>query len=71
MSSYYYHWMGILAARDQNMVALSLMALAVVVAWVLVEKTFPQGWVRWVRQGYVLGGMALYVLTLAVAFGGL
>lgn len=66
-STYSQAWAAIMQARDANVIRLSVMALSVVVAWVL-KAYAPAPIIPYLRHAYLVGGMVLYILTIAVAF---
>ena len=67
MSSYMVLWNQAMATRDADVVKLSVMALAIVVTWSLVDLA-PVRIQKWLRRVYIGGGLILYAVTVILAF---
>ena len=55
--------------RDMTLTQLAVIALVLVLAYVLVNR-LPQRVQPWIRRAYLVGGVALYGLTILVSVGG-
>lgn len=63
----YEAWMTALINRDQTLVYLTLLAVSLVAAWCLTDYyNLPEKTNRWIKRGYMVGGAALWLLTLRV-----
>ncbi len=67
MNPRYIAWLDALAKRDQTLVTLAGLALALVSAWCLVE-IIPAKIRPWVYRAYLVGGLVLYVVILIRSF---
>lgn len=65
MTEKYSAYLQLLATRDQALIMLGLMAFSVVLAWEL-RTLWPVAWRARVSQLYLIGGLALYFVTLVI-----
>lgn len=64
MTDKYYAFIKSVAERDFTLGILASLALALVLAWVLVDWVIPAKYREWVKAAYMAGGAALYVVTV-------
>lgn len=65
MTEKYTAYIQMLAVRDQALCSLAALAIGVALAWELI-RLWPAPWTDAIRRLYLIGGMALYVITLIV-----
>lgn len=64
MSDRYYRWLEMMDQRDAILVPLAIIAIALVLAWILIDYITPPAWQRPVKLLYMFGGVVLYILAV-------
>ena len=73
MIEQHYIWLESIVQRDQTLVMLASIALYLVLPWIGLDwagRLWPPQIVQWMRYAFLIGGVGIYILTLAVSGGG-
>lgn len=73
MTQQYYLWLDSIAKRDSTLLTLATISIYMVASWLALDwalRNWSKPTQAKIRNAFLVGGLALYIVTLAISGGG-